>query len=92
MVGGSGGVGAAICASLAEIMGGRIWADSEPGAGSDVAGIETTITYVPETQEFEVNSETPDATKAYIGNAARDGSMAVVFGLVFGFLRMVPVS
>ena len=27
-----------------------------------------------------MNSETPEATKAYIGNAARDGSMAVVFG------------
>ncbi len=56
------------------------FAMTELGHGSDVAGIETTITYVPETDEFEVNSETPAATKAYIGNAARDGSLAVVFG------------
>jgi acyl-CoA oxidase len=56
------------------------FAMTELGHGSDVAGIETTITFVPETDEFEVNSETPQATKAYIGNAARDGSIAVVFG------------
>lgn len=56
------------------------FAMTELGHGSDVAGIETTITYVPESDEFEVLSETPGATKAYIGNAARDGSMAVVFG------------
>lgn len=56
------------------------YAMTELGHGSDVANLETTITYIPETDEFEVNSETPSATKAYIGNAARDGTMAVVFG------------
>ncbi len=56
------------------------YAMTELGHGSDVSGLETTITYVPETDEYEVHSETPEATKAYIGNAARDGSMAVVFG------------
>ncbi len=56
------------------------YAMTELGHGSDVAGLETTITFVPETDEFEVHSQTESATKAYIGNAARDGSMAVVFG------------
>jgi acyl-CoA oxidase len=56
------------------------YAMTEVGHGSDVAGLETTITWIPETDEYEVHSQTPEATKAYIGNAARDGSMAVVFG------------
>lgn len=53
---------------------------TELGHGSDVFSLETTITYIPETDEFEVHSETPGATKAYIGNAAKHGTMAVVFG------------
>lgn len=61
-----------------KLLGG--FAMTELGHGSDVASIETTITFVPETDEFEVHSQTPGATKAYIGNAARDGSLAVVFG------------
>lgn len=56
------------------------YAMTELGHGSDVSGLETTITYIAETDEYEVHSETPGATKAYIGNAARDGRMAVVFG------------
>lgn len=56
------------------------YAMTELGHGSDVAGLETTITYMAEDDEYVVHSETPGATKAYIGNAARDGRMAVVFG------------
>ncbi len=56
------------------------YAMTELGHGSDVSELETTITYVPEADEYEVHSQTPEATKAYIGNAARDGRMAVVFG------------
>lgn len=56
------------------------FAMTEIGHGSDVQSLETTITYVPETEEFEVHSPTEAARKAYIGNAARDGRMAVVFG------------
>ncbi|PKQ32186.1 MAG: acyl-CoA oxidase [Actinobacteria bacterium HGW-Actinobacteria-2] len=53
---------------------------TELGHGSDVFELETTITYIPETDEFEVHSQTEEATKAYIGNAANHGTMAVVFG------------
>ncbi|WP_062464673.1 acyl-CoA dehydrogenase family protein [Demequina soli] len=61
-----------------ELLGG--FAMTELGHGSDVASLETTLTYLPDTDELEVHSPTPAATKAYIGNAARDGRMAVVFG------------
>ncbi|MFV0406448.1 MAG: acyl-CoA dehydrogenase [Propioniciclava sp.] len=57
-----------------------VFAMTELGHGSDVANIETTITYVPETDELEITSPTPTATKAYLGNAGRDGRAAVVFG------------
>ncbi|MEA5054631.1 MAG: acyl-CoA dehydrogenase [Propionicimonas sp.] len=56
------------------------FAMTELGHGSDVASLETTITYLPDTDEFEVHSPTPAATKAYIGNAACHGTMAAVFG------------
>lgn len=61
-----------------ELLGG--FAMTELGHGSDVSSLETTITYLPETQEFEVHSPSLSASKAYIGNAARDGHMAAVFG------------
>lgn len=56
------------------------YAMTELGHGSDVQSVETTITYVPDADEFEVHSPTPSATKAYIGNAAKHGRWAVVFG------------
>ena len=56
------------------------FAMTELGHGSDVQSVETTITYLPESDEFEVHSPTPGSRKAYIGNAARHGTMAVVFG------------
>ncbi|MFV0429197.1 MAG: acyl-CoA dehydrogenase [Arachnia sp.] len=56
------------------------FAMTELGHGSDVQSIETTITYLPDSDEYEVHSATELATKAYIGNAGRDGRMAVVFG------------
>ncbi|NLE97374.1 MAG: hypothetical protein GX596_05220 [Propionibacterium sp.] len=56
------------------------FAMTELDHGSDVQNLETTITYIPESQEFEIHSPHPRAAKAYIGNAARDGRMAVVFG------------
>lgn len=56
------------------------FAMTELGHGSDVQGLETRITYLPEGDELSVHSPTPESSKAYIGNAARDGRMAVVFG------------
>ena len=61
-----------------KILGG--FAMTELGHGSDVASIETEIVYDADTDEYVVNSPTPGATKAYIGNAAVDGTMAAVFG------------
>lgn len=56
------------------------FAMTEIGHGSDVQSLQTTITYLPDTAEFEVHSPTPEAAKIYIGNAARDGRAAAVFG------------
>jgi len=59
------------------------FAMTEVGHGSDVSSIETTITWLPESGEFEITSPTPGSRKAYIGNAGRDGRMAVVFGQLY---------
>ena len=56
------------------------FAMTEVGHGSDVWSVTTTITYVPETDEYEVDSPDADARKIYIGNAGLHGKMAVVFG------------
>lgn len=55
------------------------FAMTELGHGSDVQSLETTATYDRATGEFVIHSPTRSATKTYIGNAARDGRMAVVF-------------
>jgi acyl-CoA oxidase len=55
------------------------FAMTEDGHGSDVQHLRTTATYDPETAEFVVDTPDDDAHKMWIGNAARDGRMAVVF-------------
>ncbi|MFK8055971.1 MAG: acyl-CoA dehydrogenase [Saprospiraceae bacterium] len=55
------------------------FAMTETGHGSNVRGLETTITFLPETQEFEIHSPHWGAGKEYIGNAM-DSKMATVFG------------
>jgi acyl-CoA oxidase len=67
---------------LADIANGTLlgcFAMTEVGGGSDVANLETTATYDPATDEIVVHSPGPGATKDYIGNAAKDGTLAAVF-------------
>lgn len=55
------------------------FAMTETGHGSDVANLRTTATYDEATGEFVVHSPGPEARKDYIGNAARDARLAVVY-------------
>ncbi|WP_456153895.1 acyl-CoA dehydrogenase family protein [Saccharothrix syringae] len=55
------------------------FAMTETGHGSDVQHLRTTATYDPAAQEFVVHTPDAAARKDYIGNAARDGRLAVVF-------------
>jgi acyl-CoA oxidase len=56
------------------------YAMTEFGHGSDVASLETTLTYDAESDELVVHSPTPSATKTYIGAAAEDAHIAAVYG------------
>ena len=55
------------------------FAMTETGHGSDVQQLRTTCTYDAETQTFDLHTPHQAARKDYIGNAAKDGRMAVVF-------------
>lgn len=55
------------------------FAMTETGHGSDVQNLRTTATYDPATQTFDLHTPHSSARKDYIGNAARDGRVAVVF-------------
>ncbi|GAA0470848.1 acyl-CoA oxidase [Paractinoplanes deccanensis] len=61
----------------AELMG--CFAMTETGHGSDVHRLRTTCVYDPATGTFDLHTPHEAARKDYIGNAARDGRMAVVF-------------
>jgi acyl-CoA oxidase len=67
---------------LRDMMDGTLlgcFAMTETGHGSDVQHLRTTATYDPAGQEFEIHTPEPGARKDYIGGAARDARMAVVF-------------
>ena len=55
------------------------FAMTETGHGSDVQQLRTTCTYDPATETFDLHTPHEAARKDYIGNAAQDGRMAVVF-------------
>ncbi|MBE7701711.1 acyl-CoA dehydrogenase family protein [Oerskovia sp. Sa1BUA8] len=55
------------------------FAMTETGHGSDVASIATTATYDAATQEFVIHTPFRGAWKDYLGNAAVNGTAAVVF-------------
>jgi acyl-CoA oxidase len=55
------------------------FAMTETGHGSNVQAIETTAVLDRDRDELVIHTPHDDARKDYIGNAARDGRMAVVF-------------
>ena len=55
------------------------FAMTEAGHGSNVQRLETTATYDRDHEQFVVHTPNDEARKEYIGNAARDGRIAVVF-------------
>ncbi|KAI8142051.1 acyl-CoA dehydrogenase/oxidase [Fennellomyces sp. T-0311] len=59
-----------------EIIG--CYAQTELGHGSNVQGLETTATYIPETNEFEIHSPHLSSSKWWIGALGKTANYAVV--------------
>ncbi|TYZ65531.1 hypothetical protein PybrP1_004989, partial [[Pythium] brassicae (nom. inval.)] len=55
------------------------YAQTELGHGSNVRGLETTATFVPETDEFEIHSPTLSSIKWWPGALARTANFGVVY-------------
>eukprot|EP01132_Coremiostelium_polycephalum_P008423 gene8423-10342_t len=56
------------------------YSQTELGHGSNVQGLETTIHYIKETDEFEINSPTLTSTKWWVGGLGKLCTHTVVFG------------
>ncbi|KAJ3347152.1 hypothetical protein HDU83_002358 [Entophlyctis luteolus] len=52
--------------------------ETELGHGSNVQGLETTATYIPETEEFEIHSPTLTSAKWWVGGLGKTATHAVV--------------
>lgn len=55
------------------------YAQTELGHGSNVRGIETTATYIPASDEFELHSPSVSATKFWPGTLGRSATHAMVY-------------
>ena len=67
---------------LSGIMSGNLlggFGMTELGGGSDVQNVGTEAVYDHLSRSFVINTPTDAARKAYIGNAAKDGEMMIVF-------------
>jgi acyl-CoA oxidase len=51
---------------------------TELGHGTNVSGLETTATYIPETKEFEIHSPTLTSSKWWIGALGKTATHGVV--------------
>jgi acyl-CoA oxidase len=51
---------------------------TELGHGTNVAQLETTATYIPETDEFDIHSPTLTSTKWWVGGLGKTSSHGVV--------------
>ncbi|KAJ3063183.1 hypothetical protein HDU98_000971 [Podochytrium sp. JEL0797] len=54
------------------------YAQTELGHGSNVQGLETTATYIPETEQFELHSPTLTAAKWWVGGLGKTATHAIV--------------
>ncbi|KAI7854636.1 acyl-CoA dehydrogenase/oxidase C-terminal [Circinella umbellata] len=59
-----------------EIIG--CYAQTELGHGSNIRGLETTATYIPETNEFEIHSPHLSSAKWWIGALGRTANYAII--------------
>lgn len=59
------------------------YAQTELGHGSNVRGLETTATWIPEAGEFEINTPTLTATKWWIGSLGRTANHAAVMAQLY---------